>query len=139
MNKCIEHGLREYGLGYAYKWHKGKRERLHRLVYCDKVGCDIQSIKGLVIRHVCDNPRCINPEHLIIGTQADNMRDMVERNRHAKGMKNGHAKLTPEIVKYCRDVYKPYDLEYGGAALARKFNVDCTTLHDAIRGATWRD
>lgn len=139
MSRCIDHGMYGVGLGYAYKYINGKRHRWHRMIYCMKVGYTIESIKGLVVRHTCDNARCINPEHLIIGTHADNMRDAVERNRNAKGIRNGHAKLTPDIVKYCREVYKPYDPEFGGAALARKFGVDCTTLHDAIRGDTWRD
>lgn len=38
----------------------------------------------LLVRHTCDNPRCVNPEHLILGTQKDNMQDMAKRNRSAR-------------------------------------------------------
>lgn len=40
--------------------------------------------KGKVVRHTCDFPPCWNPEHLVLGTQAENMRDMVERGRHGR-------------------------------------------------------
>lgn len=138
MTDCIDHGLRRYAAGYAYVYREGKRQRLHRLILADKLGVPVAKLKGLVARHTCDNAWCINPEHLIVGTQADNMRDAVVRGRNARGAKNGQAKLSPEAVQYCRDNYKPYDAEYGGAALARRFGVDCTVVHDAIKGNTWR-
>ncbi len=50
--------------------------------------------KGLVVRHQCDTPRCVNPKHLLLGTQKQNMQDMVKRGRHANQQKthckNGH-------------------------------------------------
>jgi hypothetical protein len=50
--------------------------------------------KGWVVRHTCDNPPCVNPDHLLIGTVRDNSRDMVERGRHREQRKthcpNGH-------------------------------------------------
>jgi len=50
--------------------------------------------RGEVVRHRCDNPRCINPVHLERGTQLDNVRDRVERDRSAKGERNGKSRLT---------------------------------------------
>lgn len=58
---------------------------------------------GEVIRHECDNPACVNPEHLLIGTQADNVADMVSRNRHAKGRALPQTKLTPGKVRQIRE------------------------------------
>ena len=49
---------------------------------------------GLVVRHSCDNPSCVNLEHLSLGTPLDNNRDKVERGRQARGSHNGNAKLT---------------------------------------------
>lgn len=49
---------------------------------------------GLVVRHKCDNPRCVNLEHLDLGTPGDNCRDRHERGGTLRGEENGHAKLT---------------------------------------------
>lgn len=71
---CIDHNYSAVA-GYASTTIDGVRVTLHRLAYCQHAGVPLDSIKGLVVRHTCDNARCINPEHLIIGTQADNMHD----------------------------------------------------------------
>ena len=55
-------------------------QRCHRYSYYLAKG-DIP--KGLVIRHTCDNPNCINPDHLILGTQTDNVEDIYDRDRRS--------------------------------------------------------
>lgn len=66
--------------------------RVHRLVAAHFIG----PVEGLVVRHTCDNPPCGNPAHLLIGTHADNRRDMRERGRErqARGEAAGNVKLT---------------------------------------------
>jgi HNH endonuclease len=53
---------------------------------------------GDVIRHRCDNPNCVNPAHLLSGTQADNLADCKNRGRNATGENNGRSKLTDKEV-----------------------------------------
>lgn len=72
------------------------------------------------IRHTCDNPPCCNPAHLLPGTQADNIADMVERGRVARGAQKPNTKLTPDDVA---DMRRRRDSGETQAALALRFGV----------------
>lgn len=63
---------------------KGKALYLHRLSFVSSHGA---LGKGLYVLHRCDNPLCINAEHLFAGTQSDNIRDCVAKGRHGRGVK----------------------------------------------------
>lgn len=71
--------------GYGRLFVDGKAVRAHRFVM-EIEGVDIPS--GMIVGHACDNPSCVKPDHLWIGTQKDNVRDMARKGRH------GHSKLT---------------------------------------------
>jgi hypothetical protein len=68
----------------------------HRVAYEEKFG---KVDAGLVVRHVCDVKLCVNVDHLIVGTQRQNIEDKVRRNRQAKGNAHGMSKLTEEQAK----------------------------------------
>jgi hypothetical protein len=73
----------------------GKNQSAHRVSYQLYKG---QIPEGLVVRHTCNNPCCVNPEHLELGTQQENMDDMVNANRQALGSRNGRSKIKEEDV-----------------------------------------
>jgi hypothetical protein len=87
---CTSHWLDRDG--YPRVNRKGKEWIMSRYVYTLYNG---EIPEGMVIRHKCDNPRCICPDHLEIGTPQDNNRDKVERNRQAKG--DNLRKITLEL------------------------------------------
>lgn len=78
--------------GYGRIWHNGQNSTAHTVAYSVFVG---PLPKGLHVRHTCDNPACINPKHLELGTHADNMRDKSVRKR-IHGCKNPNAKYSDE-------------------------------------------
>ena len=106
----------------------------HRLAYILAYG----SIPdGLWVLHTCDNPRCCRPDHLFLGTQLDNMRDMQVkgRGRYARGEKQGHSKLTTVQVV---EIRRRYSL--GGTSqqqLATEYGVSRAAVWEVIHGTTW--
>jgi hypothetical protein len=92
---------------------------------------------GLCVLHKCDNPPCMNPDHLFLGTIQDNNRDMMEkgRNRAASGVDHYRAKLTPKQVVEIRRRSR----RGNGAALAREFGVHVMTISAIIHGKNWKD
>ena len=81
-NNCWE-WIRGKNGGYGMTSIKGKRILVHR--YSLELHLNREIPKTLEVRHMCNNPLCFNPEHLQEGTHYQNMRDMVESNRQAKG------------------------------------------------------
>jgi hypothetical protein len=92
-----------------------------------------------VIRHSCDQPRCVNPWHFEVGSQADNMRDMVERKRSAAGERNGSARLTAAEVREIRQLATDHSLRYGDVSfIARGYGVSPRTVMLILTGETWK-
>lgn len=81
--------------GYGISWHDGRVMRAARIAYALANG---PIPDGLLVRHTCDNPPCVNPAHLILGTQRDNILDAKERGRLATGDRNGR-RLYPERIR----------------------------------------
>lgn len=135
MVACVDHGLRASN---KYGHAKQRGEWVHRRAYRESNGLSADEIRGVVIRHTCDNARCIEPTHLLPGTRADNNRDMAERRRSPSGEQHCHAKLSEAIVREARARYTPGCRVNGMSALAREFGVTLGTMHPAIHGVTWR-
>lgn len=80
MSQCIQHS-QSRARGYGTTTKDGKAVYLHRVAYCSANACTLADIQDQQVRHTCDNPRCVNPEHLVLGTHTDNMQDKVTRSR----------------------------------------------------------
>lgn len=138
MSECVEHTQKGDRGGYGESTPKGVRQKLHRIVFCKYHNVPVGSIQGSLVRHICDNTRCINPEHLLLGTPQDNMDDKVTRGRQSKGRDLPHTVLTPQDVKYIREHYVVRSREFGTVALGRKFGVNSTTILSIVHGHTWQ-
>ena len=138
MSDCINWSKSLGHNGYAITTRNNKTYRAHRLVYCDYHNIDHSDIKGMVVRHTCDNRKCINPEHLVIGTHQDNMDDMKKRNRTAKGEAHGRAKLSEVDIKTIRDRYIRGSKEHGLSAIAKDFGVAFQTVSKIVNRHKWQ-
>ena len=86
-------------------------------------------------RHLCNVPACVNPEHLTFGSNADNVRDMVEADRQAKGVDHGNAKLTEEQVLEIRRRYADGGVTY--LSLGSDYGVGFRAISKIVRRKTW--
>lgn len=117
--------------GYPRAVRNGKKQHLSRYIY--SISNNNINIDGMQIRHTCDQPRCINPNHLVIGTNDDNVCDRQDRNRQAKGENNGWSKLTNDQAK---------DIKYNHAdkstsELASMYGVGYDCIRQIRIGKNW--
>jgi hypothetical protein len=94
--------------------------------------------KEMCVLHKCDNPRCVKPSHLWLGSKEANNTDMIRkgRDRKAVGMGVANSKLTDDTVRKVRDLYKTG--KYTWRSLAKRFGMSHTPIGKIIREETWR-
>lgn len=107
--------------------------RAHRFAY---TLCRNKIPKGLLVLHSCDNPGCVNPSHLFLGTPADNTRDMIKKRRHTYGTKVHTAKLNEKEVKEIRRKYATG--RYTQKQLSNRYGINQTNIQAVIVGKTWK-
>ena len=94
---------------------------------------------GISVLHKCDNPPCVNPDHLFLGTQADNMRDMSKKGRNGNPIPKGSpnpctAKFKKDEIILIRELRKNGDRVID---IAKKFNVHAMTITKIVRGRSY--
>jgi len=96
---------------------------------------------GMSVLHKCDRPYCVNPDHLFLGTQKDNVQDMLQKGRcHSAGptgIKNGQSKLTDEQVLAMRNDRNQTGISY--RLLAMRYGVSTMTAQRVCTGKLWKN
>lgn len=119
----------DYG---EFRHADGRREGAHRVAWQISNG---PIPDGLFVCHHCDNPPCVNPAHLFLGTNADNMRDCFAKGRHVvPSPVEAIRRLSDTDV---RDIRRAVSNGARYGDLAKKYSVDSNTVKDAATGKTW--
>jgi hypothetical protein len=110
-------------------------KRAHRVSYEAFVG---PIPEGAWVLHRCDEPRCVNPEHLFTGTPKDNTQDMLSKGRRAdlKGERHPNAKFSERFVWGVRKMNKVFGVPIGD--LADMYGMDYFAMHQLARGSGWK-
>jgi hypothetical protein len=136
-DSCIEFTGRLSADGYGLiEDPKTKQVRkAHRVSYCIANNTLLEAIASQLVIHSCDNRKCINPKHLSLGTNADNMQDKADRGRSAdrRGANCPTAKLTPELVREIR-VAKGTCIQIG-----KRYGVSAKCVNNIQRRITWQN
>lgn len=117
--------------GYGRFYVDGKYEFAHRVSYKLFNG---PIPDGMCVCHRCDNPQCVNPSHLFLGTNLDNIRDRVEKKRNATGGNHGRSKLNAESVKLIRRELAKGRSPY---SVSKDFGVASATIKQIEDGKAW--
>ena len=120
--------------GYGRFLYQGKNQRAHRVAWILTFG-PIQDNE--VVMHDCDNPSCVNPDHLRLGSQLENIQDRVQKGRcaHNTGSSNSQAKLTQHQVDNIRSEYNK--TKCTKRSLAKKYKVSDSTVSRILNNQTW--
>ena len=121
------------GRGYGQMSVNGRPRKAHRISWELENG-EIKN--GLCVLHKCDNRMCVNPSHLFLGTQRENLADCRAKGRHVKGSMTPISKLTEkQVVDIC------HEYALGGItqhAISNKYGVVRMTIWSAINRRSWR-
>lgn len=123
------------GYGQCYDGRGNSPCRSHRMAWRLTHGSLDPSIRVL---HKCDNPLCVNPDHLFLGTDHDNMVDKVQKNRHNPpvGERHGMSKVTEDIAVMIRSLYRDYKITQ--PELAEIVGVSQQQISKIVRNQRWR-
>ena len=115
--QCYLNGVPKYAHRFSWEMHNGPIPN------------------GMCVCHKCDNPHCVNPDHLFLGTHEDNMYDAKAKGRLPFGMRHGMVALSDEDVLKIRSLYSDGVLSQG--KLAKRFGVSQTCISKIVTRKRW--
>jgi hypothetical protein len=125
--------------GYGAMRYHGRRILVHRAAW-ELANGPIPP--DLCVLHRCDNPACVRPDHLWLGTRTDNNKDMTAKGRHAHvgvpSEKCHTCKLTIAQVREIRAIYATPEKHPSFAEVAKRFGVHATNIGNIIAFRTWK-
>lgn len=121
--------------GYGKMWDGEKVDMAHRLSYrLYRGGIPDETL----VLHSCDNPACVNPDHLRLGTYKDNTQDMLSRKRHVPPKGKMNSALGEELVAFIRNLHGPF--QFGSIAkLAKQLGVSYGGFYKLRAGLRWKE
>lgn len=113
----------------------GRKIAAHRFSYMLHFG---EIPNGIYVCHKCDNPKCVRPDHLFLGTPLDNRLDMIKKNRarYSYGENHGMSKITDQDVFEIRSKYRPR--KYSMRKLAKEYGISQPAIRDIINREHWK-
>lgn len=133
VNGCHIWNASKTEKGYGRIRFKGSAQRAHRVAW-ELANGPIP--KGMFVMHSCDNPSCVNTDHLSLGTPRDNTNDMLRKGRSAKGESHSQAKLTANDVSQIRSLRKAGVLI---KEIASRFGVSESHISTIMSGRVWKE
>lgn len=119
--------------GYGRVQFNRRTLKAHRVSYelfCGPI------TKGMSVCHRCDNPTCVRPHHLFLGTTADNLEDRDNKGRGPVGERNGRSKINREIAEEIRRLYDTG--QHTQNSLAARFGIGQSQVGLILRGKCWK-
>lgn len=133
FHPCWEWIGADDGHGYGVFRFGGRATKAYRVAWELAHGREIP--KGMVVCHACDNPGCVRPDHLFLGTHGDNVRDMAAKDRIQHGERHCHAKLTEGKV---REIRLRAASGERFASIAESVGCSATNVYHVVARRTWR-
>ena len=118
--------------GYGRFRFDGENRKAPRVAYALAVG---HITDGLCVLHRCDNPRCVRPSHLFVGSRQDNNLDRTAKGRDAKGVQLPQSKLTPAAVS---EIHRRLQSGEPQVSIAHAMGVSKATICEIKKGRYWR-
>lgn len=120
--------------GYGqFRSPKGNTVKAHRYSYELENG---PINKNMSVLHVCDNPKCVNPSHLFLGTQQDNIKDKVNKNRQLRGEASPTSVLISDQVIKIRNLWDSGN--YTQSAISKLFGISNQHVSDIVNRKRWK-